>query len=100
MNTPFLINVIYSGEPRSGDYATKFIEETPEPFGTAPTLGGGTKTLEYTSNMMINGPPNIERRPKPGYGSIKISKISQKKINQLLGAKQVLERREPTDVTD
>ena len=40
---------------RSGDYTTKFIEETPELFNIQPTLDRGTKTLEYIGNVTING---------------------------------------------
>ena len=46
-NIPFLINVMRNDKFRSGDYTTKFIEETPELFDIAPTLDRGTKTLEY-----------------------------------------------------
>ena len=46
---------------RSGDYTTKFIEETPELFNIAPTLDRGTKTLEYIGNVTINGFPNVEK---------------------------------------
>lgn len=43
-NIPFLINVMRNDKFRSGDYTTKFIEETPELFDIAPTLDRGTKT--------------------------------------------------------
>ena len=36
-NIPFLINVMRNDKFRSGDYTTKFIEETPELFDIAPT---------------------------------------------------------------
>lgn len=54
-NIPFLINVMRNDKFRSGDYTTKFIEETPELFDIAPTLDRGTKTLEYIGNVTING---------------------------------------------
>ena len=53
-NIPFLINVMRNDQFRSGDYTTKFIEETPELFNIA-TLDRGTKTLEYIGNVTING---------------------------------------------
>ena len=64
---------------RSGDYTTKFIEETPELFDIAPTLDRGTKTLEYIGNVTINGFPNVEKRPKPEYESTKIPKFLKRK---------------------
>ena len=99
-NIPFLINVMRNDKFRSGDYTTKFIEETPELFDIAPTLDRGTKTLEYIGNVTINGFPNVEKRPKPEYESTKIPKISQKKINQLSGTKQILEQHGPTGVAN
>lgn len=60
-NIPFLINVMRNDRFRSGDYTTKFIEETPELFNIAPTLDRGTKTLEYIGNVTINGFPNVEK---------------------------------------
>ena len=59
-NIPFLVNVMRNEKFRSGDYTTKFIEETPELFDIAPTLDRGTKTLEYIGNVTINGFPNVE----------------------------------------
>ena len=52
---PILVNVMRNEKFRSGDYTTKFIEETPELFDIAPTLDRGTKTLEYIGNVTING---------------------------------------------
>ena len=66
---------------RSGDYTTKFIEETPELFDIAPTLDRGTKTLEYIGNVTINGFPNVEKRTKPDYESTSIPQVSKRKFN-------------------
>ena len=41
-----------------------------------------------------------ENGTKPEYESTKIPKISQKKINQLFGTKQILEQHGPTGVTN
>ncbi|MDU2138048.1 MAG: ATP-grasp domain-containing protein, partial [Staphylococcus warneri] len=75
-NIPFLINVMRNEQFRSGDYTTKFIEETPELFNIEPTLDRGTKTLEYIGNVTINGFPNVEQRPKPLYEAASIPKVS------------------------
>ena len=94
-NIPFLINVMRNDKFRSGDYTTKFIEETPELFDIAPTLDRGTKTLEYIGNVTINGFPNVEQRPKPDYESTSIPRVSQDRINQLSGTKQILDDQGP-----
>ena len=99
-NIPFLVNVMRNEKFRSGDYTTKFIEETPELFDIAPTLDRGTKTLEYIGNVTINGFPNVEKRTKPDYESTSIPQISKKKIQSLYGTKQLLDEKGPSGVAD
>ncbi|MGI8142375.1 pyruvate carboxylase [Staphylococcus haemolyticus] len=99
-NIPFLINVMLNDQFRSGDYTTKFIEETPELFNIAPTLDRGTKTLEYIGNVTINGFPNVEKRLKPDYESTAIPQVPHSKINTLNGTKQLLDSKGPKAVAD
>ena len=99
-NIPFLINVMRNDQFRSGDYTTKFIEETPELFNIAPTLDRGTKTLEYIGNVTINGFPNVEKRLKPDYESTAIPQVTHSKINTLNGTKQLLDSKGPKAVAD
>lgn len=99
-NIPFLINVMRNDKFRSGYYTTKFIEETPELFDIAPTLDRGTKTLEYIGNVTINGFPNVEQRPKPDYESTSIPRVSQDRVNQLSGTKQILDDQGPRGLAD
>lgn len=99
-NIPFLVNVMRNEKFRSGDYTTKFIEETPELFDIAPTLDRGTKTLEYIGNVTINGFPNVEKRTKPDYESTSSPQVSKKKIQSLYGTKQLLDEKGPSGVAD
>ncbi|MCI2846707.1 pyruvate carboxylase [Staphylococcus hominis] len=99
-NIPFLVNVMRNEKFRSGDYTTKFIEETPGLFDIAPTLDRGTKTLEYIGNVTINGFPNVEKRTKPDYESTSIPQVSKKKIQSLYGTKQLLDEKGPSGVAD
>lgn len=99
-NIPFLINVMRNDQFLSGDYTTKFIEETPELFNIAPTLDRGTKTLEYIGNVTINGFPNVEKRLKPDYESTAIPQVPHSKINTLNGTKQLLDSKGPKAVAD
>ncbi|MCI2934387.1 pyruvate carboxylase [Staphylococcus haemolyticus] len=99
-NIPFLINVMRNDQFRSGDYTTKFIEETPELFNIAPTLDRGTKTLEYIGNVTINGFPNVEKRLKPDYESTAIPQVPHSKINTLNGTKQLLDIKGPKAVAN
>lgn len=97
-NIPFLVNVMRNDKFRSGDYTTKFIEETPELFDIAPTLDRGTKTLEYIGNVTINGFPNVEKREKPDYETTSIPQVSSSKIQSLSGTKQLLDNQGPQAV--
>lgn len=99
-NIPFLINVMRNDQFRSGDYTTKFIEETPELFNIAPTLDRGTKTLEYIGNVTLNGFPNVEKRLKPDYESTAIPQVPHRKINTLNGTKQLLDSKGPKAVAN
>ncbi|MGZ2417127.1 pyruvate carboxylase [Staphylococcus caledonicus] len=97
-NIPLLVNVMRNDKFRSGDYTTKFIEETPELFDIAPTLDRGTKTLEYIGNVTINGFPNVEKREKPDYEATSTPQVSSSKIQSLSGTKQLLDNQGPQAV--
>ena len=98
-NIPFLVNVMRNEKFRSGDYTTKFIEETPELFDIAPTLDRGTKTLEYIGNVTINGFPNVENVRSQTMSQLRFRKF-QKKIQHLYGTKQLLDEKGPSGVAD
>ncbi|WP_210133164.1 MULTISPECIES: pyruvate carboxylase [unclassified Staphylococcus] len=98
-NIPFLINVMRNPQFISGDYTTKFIENTPELFNIEPTRDRGTKTLEYIGNVTINGFPNVDKRPKPKYEASPIPRVDGKTISQLSGTKQILDKEGPAGVT-
>ncbi|MBF0738604.1 pyruvate carboxylase [Staphylococcus arlettae] len=98
-NIPFLINVMRNPQFISGDYTTKFIENTPELFNIEPTRDRGTKTLEYIGNVTINGFPNVDKRPKPEYEASPIPRVDGKTISQLSGTKQILDKEGPAGVT-
>ncbi|MBF7017396.1 pyruvate carboxylase [Staphylococcus durrellii] len=99
-NVQFLKNVIRNPQFISGDYTTKFIENTPELFEIKSSLDRGTKTLEYIGNITVNGFPNVEKRPKPEYEFTPTPKVSEKEIAQLSGTKQLLDENGPKAVAD
>lgn len=99
-NVQFLKNVIRNPQFISGDYTTKFIENTPELFEIEPSQDRGTKTLEYIGNITVNGFPNVEKRPKPEYEVTPTPKVSKKEIAQLSGTKQLLDDKGPKAVAD
>jgi pyruvate carboxylase len=99
-NVQFLKNVIRNPQFISGDYTTKFIENTPELFEIEPSQDRGTKTLEYIGNITVNGFPNVEKRPKPEYEVTPTPKVRKKEIAQLSGTKQLLDDKGPKAVAD
>nr|MBO8492358.1 hypothetical protein [Staphylococcus aureus] len=44
----------------------------------------------FTSNVTINGFPNVEKRPKPDYELASIPTVSSSKIASFSGTKQLL----------
>jgi pyruvate carboxylase len=99
-NVQFLKNVIRNPQFISGDYTTKFIENTPELFEIEPSQDRGTKTLEYIGNITVNGFPNVEKRPKPEYEVTPTPKVRKKELAQLSGTKQLLDDKGPKAVAD
>ena len=97
-NIPFLINVMRHPNFKTGDYTTKFIEQTPELFDIQPSLDRGTKTLEYIGNVTINGFPNVDKRPKPHFETFKTPTVSKQYIESLSGTKQLLDQKGPEAV--
>ncbi|KMR64093.1 hypothetical protein EY01_15555, partial [Staphylococcus aureus] len=66
-NIPFLINAMKNKKITTGDYTSKFIEETPQPLNIQTSLDRGTKLLEYIVNVTINVFQNVEKRQNPEY---------------------------------
>ncbi|MBM0867600.1 pyruvate carboxylase [Staphylococcus auricularis] len=99
-NIPFLINVMRHPQFKSGDYTTKFIENTPELFDLKLSQDRGTKMLEYIGNVTINGFPNVEQRMKPHFEQTTIPKVPNDKVQQFKGTKQILDEKGPKAVAE
>ncbi|MCE5037786.1 pyruvate carboxylase [Staphylococcus auricularis] len=99
-NIPFLINVMRHPQFKSGDYTTKFIENTPELFDLKLSQDRGTKMLEYIGNVTINGFPNVEQRMKPHFEQTTIPKVPNDKVQQFKGTKQLLDEKGPKAVAE
>lgn len=99
-NIPFLINVMRHPQFKSGDYTTKFIENTPELFDLKLSQDRGTKMLEYIGNVTINGFPNVEQRMKPHFEHTTIPKVPNDKVQQFKGTKQLLDEKGPKAVAE
>lgn len=99
-NIPFLINVMRHPQFKSGDYTTKFIENTPELFDLKLSQDRGTKMLEYIGNVTINGFSNVEQRMKPHFEQTTIPKVPNDKVQQFKGTKQILDEKGPKAVAE
>ncbi|SFC04414.1 pyruvate carboxylase [Bacillus sp. OV322] len=93
-NIPFLENVIKHEKFKKGEYDTSFIDDTPELFVFPKRKDRGTKMLSYIGNVTVNGFPGIEKKKKPVFDKVDISRLKTSKDIQS-GTKQILEAMGP-----
>jgi pyruvate carboxylase len=64
-NLPFLEALLSHTGFRSGEYTTRFIDETPELFRFRPRRDRATRLLGFIADVLVNGNPEVEGRPAP-----------------------------------
>ena len=64
-NIPFLLNLLAHPKFRSADFATTFIEESPELFKFVPFRDRANKILRCIADVIVNGNPTVQGAPKP-----------------------------------
>jgi pyruvate carboxylase len=64
-NLQFLEGLIAHPRFRSGDYTTRFVDETPELFRFRPRRDRATRLLAYIGEVIVNGSPEVAGRPVP-----------------------------------
>ncbi len=64
-NLFFLETLLNHPKFRSGDYTTRFIDETPELFAGRKRTDRATKLLTYIADVTVNGHPETRGRAKP-----------------------------------
>ena len=64
-NLWFLEALIGHPKFKSGDYTTRFIDETPELFAFPPRRDRATRLLGFIGEVLVNGNPEVAGRPVP-----------------------------------
>ena len=64
-NLAFLENLINHPAFSSGDYSTRFIDETPELFKFARRRDRATRLLRFVGDVIVNGNPEVQGRVEP-----------------------------------
>ena len=64
-NLPFLLQLLTHSKFQSGDYNTRFIDETPELFETAGGHGQVERLLRFIADVIVNGNGDVKDRPVP-----------------------------------
>src|SRR5690348_15718176 len=64
-NIPFLENVVNHPSFQLGEPTTSFLDETPELFRFVRRKDRATKLLTYLADVIVNGNPEVAKRPKP-----------------------------------
>src|SRR5699024_1976328 len=93
-NIPFVKNVILHEKFYTGDYSTKFIDETPELFVFPKRKDRGTKLLNYIGDMTVNGVEGVPKKDKPVFSPVHVPKIET--LDEMPpGTKQLLDEHGP-----
>lgn len=66
-NLAFLEALIAHPQFRSGEYTTRFIDETPELFRFRPRRDRATRLLAFVGEVIVNGNPEVAGRAQPGH---------------------------------
>jgi pyruvate carboxylase len=65
-NIPFLINLVTHPRFLTGDFTTRFIDETKELYELPARQDRATKLLTYLGEVIVNGNPNVPKgKPRP-----------------------------------
>ncbi|HKQ94091.1 MAG TPA: pyruvate carboxylase [Aestuariivirgaceae bacterium] len=98
-NLQFLEGLVRHPKFVSGDYTTRFIDETPELFDLPERRDRATKLLTYIAEVIVNGNPEVSGRPRPTRR--KAPKAPDMRgIVPLRGLKQRLDAEGPQAVAD
>ena len=66
-NLPFLESVIGHEHVRSGEFTTRFIDDTPELFHFPPRRDQATRLLTFLGEVLVNGNPEVGGAARPDY---------------------------------
>ena len=64
-NIPFLENVVNDPKFIAGETTTGYLEQNPSLFKFTPRKDRATKLLNYLSEVIVNGNPEVASKPKP-----------------------------------
>ena len=64
-NLPFLLQLLTHPGFQSGNYNTRFIDETPELFEAGPGHGQVERLLRFIAEVIVNGNEDVKDRPVP-----------------------------------
>ncbi len=64
-NIPFLENVVNDPKFQNGETTTSYLDENPSLFKFTPRRDRATKLLSYLSEVIVNGNPEVAKKPRP-----------------------------------
>ncbi len=94
-NIPFLENVVNNEAFQSGDVTTSFIDQTPELFEFTPRQDRATRLLTYLGEIIVNGNPEVGRKPRPV--SLPRPRVPLSRAEIRPGTRQMLDTLGPKD---
>src|SRR5262245_41673892 len=92
-NLVFLEALINHPRFRTGDYTTRFVDETPELFQFTPRRDRATRLLSFMGEVAVNGNPDVEGHAVERASAAQVPDTSG--IEPPPGTRQLLEERGP-----
>ncbi len=89
-NLPFLIGLIKHHKFQSGDFTTRFIDETPELFEFKKRKDRASRLLSYVADTLVNGNPEVV-----GMNEVRspLARLPEVEVEQKQGSREIfLER--------
>ena len=99
-NLQFLEGLVRHPKFASGDYTTRFIDETPELFDLPERRDRATKLLTFIADVIVNGNAEVRDRPAPASRLAAPRAPDMRGVLPLRGLKQLLDAEGPQAVAD
>ena len=94
-NIPFLENVIHHATFQSGSATTRLIDNTPALFKFKARRDRATRILNFLSDVIVNGNPQVKDRPTPSMSLPVILPSYDPQVTPPAGTRNYLQRHGP-----
>ena len=96
-NLPFLIGLLEHPRFQSGDFTTRFIDETPELFEFKKRKDRASRLLGFVAETLVNGNPEVA-----GQGEVRspLARIPEVDVQQIQGSREIFKEKGAEGIRD